>query len=74
MNLRNGHDQPNVTSFEEAKKRAAAKAKAEKQAAASPGGPRTMRDWIIGGVIIALAVGYLVHLIMSAAHFVAGGA
>ena len=71
--MRNGHDEPNVTSFEEAKKRAAEKAKAEKRAAVSLGGQRTLRDWIIGGAIIAIAAGYLVHLIMNAAQSVAGG-
>lgn len=70
----NGHDDGNVTSFEEAKKRAAEKAKAEKRAAVSAGGPRTLRDWIIGWAIIAVAVAYLVHLIMKATQNVAGGA
>ena len=74
MSPRNGHGEPNVTSFEEAKKRAAEKAKAEKRAAVASGGPRTLRDWIIGWAIIAVAVAYLVHLIMKASQSVAGGA
>ena len=74
MTKRNGHDDPDVTSFEEAKKRADEKAKAEKRAAVASGGPRTLRDWMIGGAIIAIAAGYLVHLIMRAAQSVAGGA
>jgi hypothetical protein len=72
MSKGNGHQDPRVTSLDEARKRAAEKAKVEKRAAV-PGGPRTMRDWLIGGVVIAFAVAYLVHLVMSAAHTMGGG-
>jgi hypothetical protein len=45
-----------IASLDEARKRAAAKAKAAKRAAR---GHMGARDWIIGGVIIAMALGML---------------
>ena len=62
MNKPNGHSDPNVTSLDEARKRAAAKAKAEQRAAGGRG-PNTLRDWVIGGMIVLMAVGYLASLL-----------
>lgn len=61
MNKPNGHQDPNVTSLDEARKRAAAKAKAEKRAV-SGRGPNTPRDWVIGGMIVLMAIGYIASL------------
>lgn len=66
MNKLNGHGAPkdeNVASLDEARKRAAAKKKMEVRAV-GPGGARTMRDWIIGGLFIAMALALIVSLIM----------
>ena len=61
MNKSNGHGDPNVTSLDEARRRAADKAKAEKRAA---GGrvSNTPRDWMIGGMIVLMAIGYVASL------------
>ena len=64
MNKGNGHDDPKVASLEEARRRAAAKAKAE-QRAVSGRGPNTMRDWIIGGMIVLMAIGYVASLFVG---------
>jgi anti-sigma factor RsiW len=77
----NGHSDPRVTSLDDARKRAAEKAKAEKRAGQpswtgpnlGPQGPRTMRDWIIGGVIIVMALGFVVSLVMRGAQMFGGG-
>ena len=59
----NGSDRPNVASLAEARKRAEAKAKAERRA--SPGtGQRSVRDLVVGGTIIIMAVGFLVSLVL----------
>ena len=66
MSSLNGHGAPkdeNVTSLDEARTRAAAKKKADARAA-GPSGPRTARDWIIGGIFIAMAIGLIVSLVM----------
>ena len=66
MSLLNGQGQPkdeNVASLDEARKRAANKKKMETRAS-QPGGPRTARDWIIGGLFIAMALGLIVSLVM----------
>ncbi len=74
MNLRNGHDNPNVTSIEEARQRAAAKAKAARRAGAPGGrGPATLRDWMIGGLFIAMAIGAIVSFFYGAAVPMPGG-
>jgi hypothetical protein len=73
MSVSNGHDHTNVASLEEARKRAAAKAKGRKSAA-QPDGPATARDWVIGGVIIAMALGFIATLVMRTAHMFGGGA
>ncbi len=57
----NGHQDPNVTSLDEARKRAAAKAKAEQRATGGRG-PNTPRDWVIGGMIVLMAIGYIASL------------
>jgi hypothetical protein len=60
-----GDDRGNVTSIEEARRRAAEKAKAEKRAArGQPAG--SVRDWIIGGVILAMALGYFASFFVEA--------
>ncbi len=61
MSKGNGHGDPNVTSLDEARRRAAEKAKAEKRAAGGRG-PSTMRDWVIGGMIVLMAIGYIASL------------
>ena len=60
MNFKNGHDNGDgkVTSLEEARRRAAGKAKAEKRAARGLSAP-SLRDWLIGGLIVAMALGYV---------------
>ena len=73
MTFRNGHDgpkDPNVASLDEARRRAAEKKKSEARASTGRG-PRTTRDWIIGGVIIAMAVGLIASLVMSAVGYAA---
>ena len=73
MTLKNGHDDPNVTSLDEARRRAAEKAKAAKRAGrqswtgpnAGPQGPRTPRDWLMGGFFIAMALAVVVWFVMK---------
>ena len=51
-----------VASLDEARRRAAARAKEDKrEARASRRGRMTVRDWIIGGVVIAMALGMVWH-------------
>ena len=67
MTARNGHDtpkDPNVASLDEARRRAAEKRKAEARTSDDRDLP-TPRDWIIGGAIIAMAVGTIVSVIVS---------
>ncbi len=45
----------NVESLEEARRRAAEKKKQEARTAQGPVERTTLRDWIIGGIILALA-------------------
>lgn len=60
--LNGSGDHNNVSSLEEARKRAAAKAKQEKQAQRNARvGAMSPRDWIIGGIFIAMALGMLWH-------------
>jgi hypothetical protein len=60
----NGHQDPRVTSLDEARRRAAQKAKvAEIAARAGAKGPRTWRDLLIGGIAILMAIGFLVSLV-----------
>ncbi len=69
MTKGNGHDAPReapqVTSLDDARRAAQKKAKAELQAAV-PNGSSTTRDWLIGGVIIAMAIGMIVSWLMGA--------
>ena len=73
MTLKNGHDDPNVTSLDEARRRAAEKVKAAKRAGKqswtgpNPGrqGLRTPRDWLIGGLFIAMALAVIVWFAMT---------
>ena len=60
-----GDDRGNITSIEDARRRAAEKAKAEKRAArGQPAG--SVRDWIIGGLVLAMALGYFASLFAGA--------
>ena len=76
-----GRDNENVSSLEDARRRAAAKAKAASRAGkpswtgpeSGPQGPRTTRDWVIGGIIIAMAVAFVGSLVMRATQSVGGG-
>ena len=69
MAMRNGHangsgdgpDDDKVASLDDARRRAAQKVKAEQRAAGGRG-PNTPRDWIIGGMIVLMAIGYLASL------------
>ena len=68
----NGDDRDNVTSLDDARRRAANKAKAEKRVAAGQSGARSVRDWIIGGMIVLMAIGYVASL-FAGAPVVGGG-
>ncbi len=59
----NGADDPKIASLEDARRRAAAKAKAERHGA-SGRGKRSLRDLLVGGTIIAMAVGFVVSLVV----------
>ena len=69
----NGNDPSKVASLDEARKRAAERTKSQQASSASDRGPRTMRDWIFGGAIIAMAVGFVVWLVMTATQSIGGG-
>ena len=57
------HDDDKVASLDEARKRATARAKAEKRAArdAKAGGAMSVRDWVIGGIVLVMAFAMLWH-------------
>jgi hypothetical protein len=82
MTKGNGKENPNVSSLDEARRRAAERAKAASRAGKpswtgpnpGPQGPRTARDWLIGGVTIAMAVGFVAWILMKATAAVSGGA
>lgn len=65
---RNGRDneRDNVTSLEEARRRAAEKAKAEKRVAGGQSATRSWHDWVIGGLVIAMALGYFASFFVEA--------
>ena len=74
-----GGDRPNVASLDEARRRAAEKAKAEKRAQSggavrAGAGPRTSRDWLIGGLIVVMAVGYIASFFIGTEPVTTGGA
>ena len=72
-----GDERPNVASLDEARKRAAEKAKAEKRAQSGSvmrGGPRSPRDWLIGGLIVVMAVGYIASFFIGTEPVMTGGA
>jgi len=91
MAMRNGHlngsgqhdeEDNKVTSLEEARKRAAEKAKAAARAKRTgvlggslPGNgePRTLKDWIIGGLFILMALALIVSFVLSFLASVKGG-
>lgn len=54
-----------VASLEEARRRAAQSAKA-KQKSARAGTPRSLRDYVIGGIIIAMAIGFIASFFVGA--------
>jgi hypothetical protein len=57
-----GAPESNVTSLADARKRAAAKAKQEERTARdAQRGTASARDWIIGGIFVAMALGMLWH-------------
>lgn len=68
---------PNVASLDEARRRAAEKAKAEKRAQSSGGvmrsGPRSARDWLIGGLIVAMAASYIASFFIGTEPVTTGG-
>ena len=70
----NGNDPSKVASLDEARKRAVQKAKSQPASDASDRGPRAMRDWVIGGIVIALALGFIASLVMPALQSIGGGA
>ena len=77
MTTPNGHDdgqaRSNVASLAEARQRAAEKAKAEKRTAAAGGrGQRTARDWIIGGIVVVMAISYIASFFVGAPQMAAG--
>jgi len=72
----NDDDRPNVASLEEARRRAAEKAKAEKRAQSSGvmrSGPRSARDWLIGGLIVAMAASYIASFFIGTEPVTTGG-
>ena len=74
MTKSNGQHDPNVTSLDEARRRAAQKADQEKQQqGSSASGPRTLRSMLIGALIIAMAIGFIASLVMRASESVGGG-
>jgi hypothetical protein len=69
----NGHDRENVTSLDEARRRSAEKAKAAAKAKVGNTG-FTAKQMLVGGMIIVMAIGYLVSLVMRATTAINGGA
>jgi hypothetical protein len=65
MTKGNGQHDPKVSSLEDARRRAAQKAKTEQSAEGSRG-KNTARDWVIGGIIVAMAIGFIASLFVSA--------
>jgi len=65
-NGRDAHDDPDrddkIASLDEARQRAASRAKVERRAArARRYGSMTARDWIVGALIVAMALGMVWH-------------
>lgn len=74
MTSRNGHlngsgkgDNDNVASLDDARIRAAQKAKAE-QRARSGRGRNSTRDWIFASMIVLMALGYVAYLVTGWGH------
>lgn len=60
--LNGSGEHSNVSSLEEARRRAAEKAKQEKQAERNVRvGAMSIRDWIVGAAFVAMALGMLWH-------------
>lgn len=68
-----GEERPNVASFEDARRRAAEKAKAEKRAASGLRRPQGAREWLIGGLMIAMALGYIASFFVGTEPISTGG-
>ena len=64
MTKSNGQNDPNVTSLDEARRRAAQKAKAEPRADGARSA-NSVRDWVIGGIIVAMAIGFIASFFVS---------
>ena len=58
----NGFDDPKIASLDRARREAAARARA-KLGAGGGRAPRRLRDVLVGGTIVAMAVGFLVSLV-----------
>lgn len=58
-------DDDKIASLDEARKRLSERERQKKRAArdAKRGGPLTVRDWIIGGVVVLMALGLVGHWI-----------
>jgi hypothetical protein len=61
---RKSGDDDKIASLDEARRRAAARAKEEARRSSSvprPGGAMTARDWLVGAVVMAMALGMIWH-------------
>jgi hypothetical protein len=75
MSYKNGHDDPKVASLEEAR-RAAEQAKMRKRYEAKNGPirpARTLKDWVWGLVLIAMALGYIAWAVTGIGSVPGGG-
>ena len=68
-----GADDGKVTSLDDARKRAAQKAKATKVAALRATGGRSAKDYIYGGLMLAMALGTIAWFVMGLTENVGGG-
>lgn len=59
--MKNGHDDPKIASLAEARKRAQAHAKSKPGTA---GTTATLRDRLIGGVFVLMALGLIVSFVL----------
>ena len=72
MTLRDAQDQSNVTSLEDARRRASVKLNAAPQPKASAKN-MSAREWIWGGLLIAMAIGFVVSFVLGATGPINGG-
>lgn len=75
MTLRNGHDYSNITSLDDARRRASVKLNAAPPPKSSAKTAKTMtaRDWVWGGLLIAMAIGFVVSFFLGATGPINGG-